>query len=154
MGVVPDPDRLEGLAEALDAADAERDDSSEGAAGTSKESDRDDREEHATEGDEHAADHEERSEQANESPPADRTPTSSDPAFAFDDTTPKSVYVRESTLRTIDDVEALVDAQLRTDQDVRNLATREFYDAVFRVAADRSEDVVKRVIAMRESSEG
>lgn len=80
--------------------------------------------------------------------PEDREPerVPSGPAFEFDDTTAKSIYVRPETLRRIDDVEALVDARLRTEHEVRDLTTREFYDAVLRVAAADPDAVVRAVV--------
>ncbi|ELZ16085.1 hypothetical protein C477_16365 [Haloterrigena salina JCM 13891] len=71
-------------------------------------------------------------------------------AFPFDATEKKTVYVRPETLADLDDARALVDAQLRTDHDVRDLTGREFYDAVFRLAAGDTEGVIDEVLEARE----
>jgi hypothetical protein len=71
-------------------------------------------------------------------------------AFAFDDTVQKSVYVRPETFEELEDAEALVNAQLRTEHDLKDLTRREFFDAVFREAADDTERLVKRIRRMRE----
>lgn len=92
-----------------------------------------------------------RSQRAGDERPAEEPedPVPDEPAFPFDDTTAKSIYVRPETLRRIEDVEALVDARLRTEHQVRDLTTREFYDAVLRVAAEDPDAVVRTVIAER-----
>jgi len=71
-------------------------------------------------------------------------------AFPFDDTVQKSVYVRPETFETLEDAEALVDARLRTDHDLRDLTRREFFDAVFREAAEDTDQLVERIRRMRE----
>ena len=71
-------------------------------------------------------------------------------AFAFDDTVQKSVYVRPETFEELEDAEALVNAQLRTEHDRKDLTRREFFDAVFREAADDTERLVERIKRMRE----
>jgi hypothetical protein len=71
-------------------------------------------------------------------------------AFEFDDTVQKSVYVRPETFETLEDAEALVDAQLRTDHEVKDLTRREFFDAVFAEAADDTDRLVERILQMRE----
>lgn len=71
-------------------------------------------------------------------------------AFAFDDTVQKSVYVRPETYETLEDAEALVNARLRTEHGVKDLTRREFFDAVFREAADDTDRLVERIRRMRE----
>ncbi|NUB93859.1 hypothetical protein HT576_23075 [Haloterrigena sp. SYSU A121-1] len=71
-------------------------------------------------------------------------------AFPFDATEKKTVYVRPETLAELDDARALADAQLRTDHDVRDLTGREFYDAVFRLAAADTEGVIDEILEARE----
>jgi hypothetical protein len=79
------------------------------------------------------------------------TVDSDDPtAFPFDATTAKSVYVRPESLEEVEDAEALVNARLRTEYDVRNLAGREFYDAVFRAAADDIDGIIEKILEARE----
>lgn len=71
-------------------------------------------------------------------------------AFPFEDTVQKSVYVRPETFEELEDAEALVNAQLRTEHDLKDLTRREFFDAVFREAADDTERLVERIRRMRE----
>ena len=71
-------------------------------------------------------------------------------AFAFDDTVQKSVYVRPETFEELEDAEALVNAQLRTEHDLKDLTRREFFDAVFREAAEDTDRLVERIMQMRE----
>lgn len=70
-------------------------------------------------------------------------------AFPFDDTTKKTVYVRPETIDDLEDARALVDAQLRTEHDVRNLTGREFYDAAFRLAAEDTDGLIDELLAAR-----
>lgn len=76
--------------------------------------------------------------------------SSSGPAFEFEDTTAKSVYVRPETLSVMDDAEFEVESFLRRDHDVRDLTGREFHDALVRVAADHPEDVAEAVLSARD----
>ncbi|WP_435362151.1 hypothetical protein [Haloarchaeobius sp. DFWS5] len=71
-------------------------------------------------------------------------------AFPFDETTKKTVYVREDAIERLEDAQALVDAQLRTEHDVRNLTGREFYDAVFQVAAGDTDALIDQIIDERD----
>lgn len=83
----------------------------------------------------------------------DATDDDGDPtAFPFDATEKKTVYVRSETLADVEDARALVDAKLRTDHDVRDLTGREFYDAVFRLAASDTDAVLEAVLEAREES--
>lgn len=79
-------------------------------------------------------------------PAADEDPT----AFPFDATEKKTVYVRPETLADVEDARALVDAQLRTEHDVRDLTGREFYDAALRLAASDTDGLIEAVLAARE----
>ena len=88
-------------------------------------------------------------------PSADSSDTESgdadDPtAFPFDATEKKTVYVRPETIEELEDAQALVDAQLRTDHDVRDLTGREFYDAVFRLAAADTDGLIEELLEARE----
>ncbi|GAB7017226.1 hypothetical protein [Halostagnicola bangensis] len=74
-------------------------------------------------------------------------------AFPFDDTTKKTVYVRPETVDDLEDAQALVDAQLRTEHDVRNLTGREFYDAAFRLAAADTDGLIDEILSERERDE-
>lgn len=81
----------------------------------------------------------------------DERADSSDPsAFPFDATKKKTVYVRPETLDELEDARALVDAQLRTQHDVRNLTGREFYDAVFRYAAADTDGLIEEILEARD----
>ncbi|ELY49419.1 hypothetical protein [Natronorubrum sulfidifaciens] len=71
-------------------------------------------------------------------------------AFPFDATEKKTVYVRPETIDALEDARALVDAQLRTDHDVRDLTGREFYDAVFRLAAADTDGLIEELLEARE----
>jgi|AntDeeMetagen134_2_1112570.scaffolds.fasta_scaffold02114_5 hypothetical protein len=75
------------------------------------------------------------------------------PAFEFDATTQQTMYVRPSSWQAIEDVEALVDARLRADYDVRNLTGSEFYDAVLRVAANHEDELIAAILAARAGEE-
>ncbi|WP_440767347.1 hypothetical protein [Natronorubrum sp. DTA7] len=71
-------------------------------------------------------------------------------AFPFDATEKKTVYVRPETLDGLEDARALVDAQLRTEHDVRDLTGREFYDAAFRLAAADTDGLIDEILEARE----
>ncbi len=75
------------------------------------------------------------------------------PAFDFEETAQQTIYVRPSSLRELEDLEALVDARLRTDHEVRNLTGSEFYDAVVRVAANHEEELLAAVLSERADGE-
>ncbi|MFW5935013.1 MAG: hypothetical protein ACOCQL_04105 [Halolamina sp.] len=74
------------------------------------------------------------------------------PAFEFDATTAKSIYVRPATLETLEDAEFEVEMLLRREHDVRDVTGREFHDAAVRVLADQPEAVVEEILAERESA--
>lgn len=77
-------------------------------------------------------------------------PEASDPAaFPFDATTKKTVYVRPDSVDGLEDARALVDATLRTEYDVRDLTGREFYDAVFRLAATDTDGLIDEILEER-----
>jgi hypothetical protein len=67
------------------------------------------------------------------------------PAFAFDETSAKSLYVRDGTLELFEDTEFEVEATLRSNHGIRDLTSREFHDAVVRVAADHVEEIAARI---------
>ncbi|SFR67665.1 hypothetical protein [Halogeometricum limi] len=78
-------------------------------------------------------------------------PSAPGPAFEFEETTAKSVYVRPETLSVLDDAEFEVESVLRRDHDVRDLTGREFHDALVRVAAAHPEAVAELVLEARET---
>lgn len=75
------------------------------------------------------------------------------PAFGFDDTTPKSIYVREETLTVLEDTEFEVESLLRREHDVRDLTGREFHDAAVRVMEAHAEEIVEAVLDARENND-
>jgi len=102
------------------------------------------------------------SDSASTKPPTDKDPDDGDSrtgdssdaddptAFPFDATKKKTVYVRPETLEEVEDARALVDAQLRTQHDVRNLTGREFYDAALRLAAADTDGLIEAVLDARD----
>lgn len=72
------------------------------------------------------------------------------PAFEFEQTGAKSLYLRSSTVDVLDDTEFEVEAELRREHDVRNLTGREFHDAAVRVLADHADEIAERVVDARE----
>lgn len=75
------------------------------------------------------------------------------PAFEFEDTTAKSMYVRPGTVAVLDDAEFEVESFLRREHDVRDVTGREFHDALVRVAAAYPEDVADAILAARDGEE-
>jgi len=71
------------------------------------------------------------------------------PAFAFDETTAKSIYVRSETLTLLEDVEFEVETALRREHDVRDVTGREFHDAAVHVLAEHVDEVAARIDAAR-----
>jgi hypothetical protein len=74
------------------------------------------------------------------------------PAFGFDATTPKSIYVREETLELFEDAEFEVESILRQEYDVRNVTGREFHDAMVHVLTEHVDEVAARIHDVREDS--
>ncbi|MFC6823413.1 hypothetical protein [Halopelagius fulvigenes] len=87
-------------------------------------------------------------ETANDSPEE----TAGGPAFEFEDTTAKSMYVRPETVAVLDDAEFEVESHLRREHEVRNLTGREFHDALVRVAAKYPEEVADAILDAREET--
>ncbi|RDI69600.1 hypothetical protein [Halopelagius longus] len=79
--------------------------------------------------------------------------TAGGPAFEFEDTTAKSMYVRPETVAVLDDAEFEVESHLRREHDVRDLTGREFHDALVRVAAEYPEEVADAILDAREETE-
>lgn len=71
------------------------------------------------------------------------------PAFEFDQTTAKSIYVRPETLELLEDTEFEVEMLLRRNHGVRDPTGREFHDAAVQVLAEHAEEVVERVLDAR-----
>ncbi|MCT9098236.1 hypothetical protein [Haloarchaeobius sp. HME9146] len=152
---MPDDNRFAGLSEVVEGDEAETEDSTEPepepepsveetASVEDTESEPEPPESEAEDGDSREADadtDESDDEEAEDTDPA---------AFPFDATKKKTVYVREQTIEGLEDAQALVDAQLRTEHDVRSLTGREFYDAVFRVAASDTDALIDEIIDARE----
>lgn len=72
------------------------------------------------------------------------------PAFSFDDTTAKSIYVREDTLAVLEDTEFEVEMRLRRDHSIRDVTGREFHDAAVHVIEEHVDEVVEAVLAARD----
>lgn len=72
------------------------------------------------------------------------------PAFGFDETTAKSIYVREETLAVLEDTEFEVEMHLRRDHKIRDVTGREFHDAAVRVLEGHAEEVVDAILAARD----
>ncbi|XVH31506.1 hypothetical protein ACNS7O_14105 [Haloferacaceae archaeon DSL9] len=77
-------------------------------------------------------------------------PTRDAPAFDFDETAPKSIYIRPETQQLLEDLEFEVEARLRRQHDIRNLTGREFHDAMVRVLDAHLDDLTEQVVAERE----
>jgi hypothetical protein len=71
------------------------------------------------------------------------------PAFEFDATTAKSIYVRPETLERLEDTEFEVEMLLRRNHGIRDVTGREFHDAAVRVLEDHVEDVVDQILEER-----
>lgn len=71
-------------------------------------------------------------------------------AFSFDATVQKSIYVRPEAYEQLEDAEALVNARLRTEHELKNMARREFFDAALRVAADHEDELIDMILDERE----
>jgi hypothetical protein len=74
------------------------------------------------------------------------------PAFGFDATTPKSIYVREETLELFEDAEFEVESILRQEYDVRNVTGREFHDTMVHVLTNHANEIAARIHDVREDS--
>ncbi|NHX36075.1 MULTISPECIES: hypothetical protein [Halolamina] len=72
------------------------------------------------------------------------------PAFEFDATTAKSIYVRPETLETLEDAEFEVEMLLRREHDIRDVTGREFHDAAVQVLADHADEVVEQILDERD----
>jgi hypothetical protein len=75
------------------------------------------------------------------------------PAFEFDETTAKSIYVRPETLELLEDTEFEVEMLLRREHGLRDVTGREFHDAAVRVIEEHVDDIVDEILDARESEE-
>lgn len=73
------------------------------------------------------------------------------PAFEFDETSAKSIYVRPETLETLEDAEFEVEMLLRSEHGIRDVTGREFHDAAVNVLAEHADEIVDRILEERES---
>lgn len=84
----------------------------------------------------------------------EKAPTSEEandgPAFSFDATTAKSIYVRQTTLDVLDDTEFEVESVLRREHDIRNVSGREFHDAMIHLSAEHVDELAERIRAARD----
>lgn len=83
---------------------------------------------------------------------ADGDDESGGPAFEFDATTAKSIYVRPETLETLEDAEFEVEMLLRREHGIRDVTGREFHDAAVQVLAEHADEVVERILEERDSA--
>ncbi|WP_440772659.1 hypothetical protein [Natronorubrum sp. DTA28] len=157
---MPEDNRFAGLSEAVEGEDPEGEDSNEVPNSDTESSTADDSTgddepttEVAYESVEADAESDEDTEQSETGSDSDDSADgdADDPtAFPFDATEKKTVYVRPETLDGLEDARALVDAQLRTEHDVRDLTGREFYDAAFRLAAADTDGLIDEILEARE----
>jgi hypothetical protein len=73
------------------------------------------------------------------------------PAFEFDETSAKSIYVRPATLERLEDAEFEVESLLRREHGIRDVTGREFHDAAVNVLAEHADEIVDRILEERES---
>lgn len=85
-------------------------------------------------------------------PEEDDSDPGAGPAFSFDETTAKSIYVRGETLDILEDTELEVELRLRQESDIRDVTGREVMDAVLRVAAANPDAIADQIIAERDGS--
>lgn len=88
-----------------------------------------------------------------EEPDEPLPPAEAGPAFEFEDTTAKSIYVREPTLAVLEDTEFEVESALRREHGLRDMTGREFHDAAVRVLAEHIDEVVDAVLEARDERE-
>lgn len=81
---------------------------------------------------------------------ADQIEDTGGPAFEFDATTAKSIYVRDETLELLEDTEFEVESILRREYDIRDLTGREFHDAVIHVINEHVHEVADRINSLRD----
>ncbi len=144
---MPEDNRFAGLSEAVDEDDS--DDSTDESAGDAESADGDSSAttvEYDATADETATD----TESADDGSDGESADADDPTAFPFDATEKKTVYVRPETIAELEDARALVDAQLRTSHDVRDLTGREFYDAVFRLAAADTDGLIEELLEARD----
>jgi len=81
---------------------------------------------------------------------ADDAEEAAGPAFEFDATTAKSIYVRPETLDLLEDAEFEVESLLRREHGIRDVTGREFHDAAVHVLAEHADEIVDRILEERE----
>lgn len=75
-----------------------------------------------------------------------------DPAFAFEQTIQRSMYIREPTETVLEDLEFEVESLLRTEHEMRNLTGREFMDALIHTAAESPDNIADLIAERREEN--
>ncbi|SEP31153.1 hypothetical protein SAMN04487948_14313 [Halogranum amylolyticum] len=149
---MPDENRFAGLGDQLDDADTDTETTDADDAGDDVDA--------TTDGDvDTTTDSDGASDDAGVDAPDDSADTSIDdvdpadaagPAFEFDATRAKSIYVRPETLELLADVEFEVESILRRNHDVRDLTGREFHDALVRAVASHPEAVADLILEERD----
>ena len=82
--------------------------------------------------------------------PDDAEASGAGPAFEFDATAAKSIYVRPETLELLEDAEFEVESLLRREHGIRDVTGREFHDAAVRVLAEHADEIVDRILEERD----
>jgi hypothetical protein len=129
---MPDDNRFAGIGADLDAAETPADEEPEAEADTAQTD--------AAPDDDSSAD----------TVVSESTDEEGGPAFSFDETTAKSIYVREETLALLEDTEFEVEMRLRKDHSVRDVTGREFHDAAVHVLEDHVDEVVDAILEARD----
>ncbi|MFC7205418.1 hypothetical protein ACFQJC_18050 [Haloferax namakaokahaiae] len=151
---MPKENRFAGLGDAIDDGEADQPEAprSESESVADEEADRSDESDKELEDSGSGPD---RTEQAPEGTTTDGTTKDENesevpgPAFEFEATTAKSIYVRRATLDQLDDAEFEVESLLRREHDIRNLTGREFHDALVRVATEYPDEIVGAILETR-----
>jgi hypothetical protein len=81
--------------------------------------------------------------------PSEEERSEGEPAFGFDATTPKSIYIRQDTLELLEDAEFGVESVLRQEYDIRNVTGREFHDAMVHILTEHIDEVAERIHDVR-----
>jgi len=81
--------------------------------------------------------------------PSEEERSKGEPAFGFDATTPKSIYIRQDTLELLEDAEFGVESVLRQEYDIRNITGREFHDAMVHILTEHIDEVAERIHDVR-----
>ena len=73
------------------------------------------------------------------------------PAFKFQDAKQRPIYPREETWEDYEDLKFEVEGKLR-EQDIKNMAGREFDEAILQIAKEKPEKIAQLVLENREQN--